>query len=34
MTVAELKKAASDKKIEGSSTMKKAELIEALTSLK
>ena len=34
MTVAELKKVASDKKIEGSSTMKKAELIEALTSLK
>lgn len=34
MTVAELKKAASDKKIEGSSTMKKTELIEALTSLK
>ena len=31
MTVAELKKAASDKKIEGASTMKKNELIEALT---
>ena len=31
MTVAELKKAAADKKIEGASTMKKNELIEALT---
>ena len=34
MTVAELKKAAADKKIEGASTMKKAELVEALTKSK
>ncbi len=34
MTVAELKKIASDKKIEGSNAMKKAELVEALTNLK
>ena len=34
MTVAELKKIASDKNIEGANTMKKAELVEALTNLK